>query len=126
LKIGWGVGIVIAILLSAVVYLVGIVNLGGLVSLVLLLSGLWTLVAAFTIFDRKGRTYVSGWGVVVAALSLFYFIPPNYTIALVLLAIVALIVINVYAGRGPKASASAANFPPPPGTTSAVAYTTTS
>jgi hypothetical protein len=119
LKAGWGVGIIIAVLLAVVVYLVGIVDLRGLVSLVLLLTGLWTLVSAFVIVERKDRSYYSGWGVVIAALSLTYFTSLNYTIALVLLAIVALIIINVYIGKAPKMFTAAANSTAPSGGTPA-------
>jgi hypothetical protein len=114
LKPGWGVGIIVAILLSVAVGLFGIVNLAGMVSLLLLLCGLWTLVAAFTIVELKDRSYYMGWGIVVAALSLFDFIPFNYTIALILMAIVVLIIINVYLGRAPKMY-EAATAPPPSG-----------
>ena len=108
-----------AILLSVAVYLFGLVDLRGMISLLLALCGLWTLVAAFTIIERKDRSYYSGWGVVIAALSLFDFIPLNYTIALVLLAIVALIIIYVYVGRAPKMYTAAANSPAPAGGTPA-------
>jgi hypothetical protein len=113
------VGIIIAVLLAVVVYLVGIVDLRGLVSLLLLLTGLWTLVSAFVIVERKDRSYYSGWGVVIAALSLTYFTSLNYTIALVLLAIVALIIINVYGGKAPKMNTAATKSPASPGGTSA-------
>lgn len=114
MKQGWGVGIIVAILLSVAVWLVGVVNFAGMISMILLLSGLWTLVAAFVIFDIKDRSYYMGWGVVIAALSLFDFIPFNYTIALVLAAIVVLILVNVYLGRTPKMF-KAATTPTPAG-----------
>jgi hypothetical protein len=108
------VGAIVAILLSVAVYLLNLVTLSGMVSLLLLLFGLWTVVAAFVIVERKDRSYYSGWGVVIAVLSLFYFTPSiNYTIALVLFAIIALIVINVYVGRAPKVY-TAATSPPSP------------
>ncbi len=119
MKLGWGVGTIVAILLSVAVYLFGVVNLRGMVSLLLALSGLWTLVAAFAIVERKDRSYYTGWGVVIAALSLFDFIPLSYTIGLVLLAIVALIIIYVYVGRAPKMYTAAANSPAPAGGTPA-------
>ncbi|HEV2226536.1 MAG TPA: hypothetical protein VGR56_07010 [Nitrososphaerales archaeon] len=119
MKPGWGIGTVIAIVLSVVVYLLGFVDLRGLVSLILLLCGLWTLVSAFVIVERKDRSYYSGWGIVLAALSLFDFIPLNYTIALILLAIVALIIINVYVGKAPKMFEAATNSPAPVGDTPA-------
>ena len=114
MKPGWGVGIIVAILVSVAVWLFGIVNFAGMISMLLLLCGLWTFIAAFTIVELKDRSYYVGWGVVIAALSLFDFIPFNYTIALVLMAIVVLIIINVYLGKAPKMY-EAATTPPPSG-----------
>ncbi|MDA4119990.1 MAG: hypothetical protein OK436_05335 [Thaumarchaeota archaeon] len=123
MKPGWGIGTVIAIILSVAIYLLGIVDLRGLVSLILLLCGLWTVVSAFVIVERKDRSYYSGWGIVIAALSLFDFIPFNYTIALVLLAIIALIIINVYVGKGPKMFTAATSSPAPAGGSPAASAT---
>ena len=114
MKPGWGVGTVVAVLLSVAVWLVGVVDFRGMVSMVLLLCGLWTLVAAFVVVDLKDRSYYMGWGVVIAALSLFDFIPFNYTIALILMAVVVLIIINVYLGKTPKMF-KAATTPVAPG-----------
>ena len=115
MKTGWGIGTLVAILLSVAVWLLNIgVNFTGMLSLALLLCGLWTVVSAFVIVEARDRMYYCGWGAVIAALSLFNFIPANYTIALILFAVVALIIINVYLGRGPKMY-EAANNPTPPG-----------
>ena len=114
MKPGWGIGMIIAVLLSVAVFFLGLVDLAGMVSLVLLLSGLWTLVSAFVIFDARDRSYYMGWGVVIAALALFDFIPFNYTVALILMAIVVLILVNVYLGRAPKMY-NAATTPAPAG-----------
>jgi hypothetical protein len=120
LKPGWGVGIIVAILIPVAVYLLSIVNFSGMVSMLLLLVGLWTIISAFAIVERKDRSYYSGWGVVIAVLSLFYFLPSlNYTIALVILAIVALIIINVYIGKAPKMYEAATIQPAPAGETPA-------
>ena len=110
---------IIAVLLSVAVGLLGSFSLQATVSLLLLLAGLWTIVAAFIVVDRKDRSYYSAWGVVIAALSLAYLIPIQYELALVLLAIVALIVINVYIGKTPKLYEAATNPSPPAGDTPA-------
>lgn len=106
---------VVAVLLALAVGLLGSFSLGATVSLLLLLAGLWTIAAAFMIVERKDRSYYSAWGVVIAALSLAYLIPIQYELALVLLAIVALIVINVYIGKTPKIYEAATNPAPPAG-----------
>jgi len=118
-KLGYGAGLIIVVLLSVAAWLVGLIDLPRMVSLMLLLGGLWTVVAAFTIFDVGERMFYLGWGVVVAALSTFdVFNNFNYTIALILIAIVALILINVYIGRTPRMY-SAATTPPAGGGTPA-------
>ena len=106
---------VVAVLLSLAVGLLGSLSAQATVSLVLLLAGLWTVAAAFLVVDRKDRSYYSAWGVVIAALSLAYLIPIQYELALVILALVALIVINVYIGKTPKVFEAATNPAPSPG-----------
>ena len=119
MKVGGWVGSVVGILVSIVVFLFGLVDIKGMLSLMFLLVGLWTLLAGFIIVDPKDRYYFVGWGVVIAFLSLFDFIPVNYTVALILLAIIALIVINVYIGRTPKMFAAATSPTPAGGETPA-------
>jgi hypothetical protein len=118
-KPGWGVGTIVAALVSVAAWLLNLVNFSGMVSLILLLCGLWTVAAAFVLVEARDRTYYSAWGVVIAALSLFDFIPLNYTIALILLAIVALIIINVYVGKAPKIFEAATTHTPTGGGTPA-------
>jgi hypothetical protein len=123
LKLGYLAGIIIVVLLSAAAWLLGIIDLPRMISLMLLLGGLWTVVAAFTIFGVGERMFYLGWGVVVAALSTFdVFNNFNYTIALILIAIVALILINVYTGRTPKLYSAATTRPAGGGTPAATAY----
>ena len=120
MKPSWGVGTIIAILLSVALYLLEVVTLEGMVSLLLLLCGVWTVIAGLVVVDRKDRSYYTGWGAVVAVLSLFYITPSlNYTIALVLLAVIALIIINVFIGKTPKIYTAGSNPPSPAGDTPA-------
>jgi hypothetical protein len=123
MKLGYGAGVVIVVLLSIASYLVNIVDLPRMVALMLLLGGLWTVVAAFTLFDDSERSFYLGWGVVAAALSTFdVFNNFNYTVALILVAIVALILINVYIGRTPKMYNAATTRAPAGGTPAASAF----
>jgi hypothetical protein len=119
----WGVGAVIAVLLPAAAYLFNLAGLSQMFSLILLFLGLWTLVSAFSLVETGDRYYYAGWGVVMAALSLFYYIPVNYAFGLILLAIVALILLNVYVGRSGKMLKAATSPPPPAGDTPAAAPT---
>jgi diacylglycerol kinase len=109
-RVSWGVGVVVAILLSVAVYSFGLIDLYYTISLGLLLVGLWTIVCAFFLVDRKDQWYYSGWGVVLAFLSSFAYLPHGYTIGLVLIAIVALILLYVYVG-GTSKMITAASVP---------------
>ncbi len=122
MKPGWGIGTIVAILLSFALYLFGVLpDWGWLLSCILLLCGLWTVVAAFAVVESKDRTYYLGWGAVIAVLSLFRVVSLAYTIALILMAIVVLIIINVYLGRTPKMYNAATTAPPKGGTPAASA-----
>jgi hypothetical protein len=119
LRLGWGVGVIIAVLLSASAYLFNLVDAIHTVSLVLLLVGLWTIGGALFIVEPKDKKYYGGWGVVLAFLSLFAFIPLQYTIGLLLIAIVALILLYAYVGRSSKMVTAATSPPSPVGGTPA-------
>ena len=112
MKISWGVGEIVAILLSLISYLFTFTNPEYTLSLFLLLSGLWTVVAGLLIVDRKDRTYYSSWGVVVAVLSSFAFVPPNYALGLVLVAIVVLILLTAFNFRSGKMFTAATQSSP--------------
>lgn len=111
MKPSWGVGSIVAILLSIAAALLGAVRAKGLLSLALLLVGAWTLLSAFVIVDREDRTFYAGWGIVLAGLALSYVLPLRFALGLVLIALVVLILATVSFGRTPKMSAAAA--PPP-------------
>ena len=116
---GWGIGTVIAVLLAVAVGLLFSLSLQAIISLLLFMVGVWTVVAAFTVVDRKDRSYFSAWGAVIAAISLSYLVPLQYELALILLAVIAIIVVNLYIGRTPKVFEAATNPSPPAGTTPA-------
>jgi hypothetical protein len=117
-RLGWGVGIIVAILLSVAAYSFGL-HANYTFSLGLLLVGLWTVVSALFLVDQKDRWYYTGWGVVLAFLSLFAFLPAGYTIGLVLIAIVALILLYVYVGGSSRMIAAGRAQPAPAGGTPA-------
>lgn len=102
MRLGWGIGTIVAILVSAAVYSFGFVGFRDTISVFLLLEGLWTIVCALVVVDRKDGWYYAGWGVVLAFLSSFAVLPAGYTIGLVLIAIVMLILLYVYMGGRSK------------------------
>jgi hypothetical protein len=119
MKPSWGIGVVVAILLSVALGLLGVVHLRGTVSLILLLTGAWTFLSAFVIVDKEDRTFYAGWGVVIAGLSLTYVISLADALALILIAIVLLIIVTVYFGKSPKDFTAATHPQPAAGETPA-------
>ncbi|MDE1857604.1 MAG: hypothetical protein KGI26_00860 [Thaumarchaeota archaeon] len=111
MKPSFGMGILVAVLLAAALALLGQVSLQGAVTLGLILAGLWTVLSAFVIVDEGARSYYLGWGVIIIGLSLTYFIPVQYAVGLVLIAIVGLIIATAFLSRAPKATGSAAGSP---------------
>lgn len=71
--------------------------------MLLLLAGAWSVLSAFILVESGDRMFYAGWGIVIAGLSLSYFIPVQYAVGLVLVAIVGLIVVYAYLARAPKA-----------------------
>ena len=89
-RIGLGVGLVATVLLPLAQLLFGALNAGQTIPAILLLSGLWTLVFGLFMEAKQERLYYSGFGVIVALLSTYLFIHVQYTVGLVLVALVAL------------------------------------
>ncbi|HME18521.1 MAG TPA: hypothetical protein VKF15_02150 [Nitrososphaerales archaeon] len=112
MKVSWGVGEIVAVLLSLIYYLFLLPDAKYVVSLFLLLSGLWTVAAGLLFVDKKGRTFYSAWGVVVAVLSAFAFLPLNYTLGLVLVAVVVLILLTAFNYRSGRMFTAATQASP--------------
>ena len=102
MKPTFGIGVLVALLIPAAVALLGLLNLQGAASMALLLTGAWTIVAAFAIVASGERAFYAGWGIIITGLSLSYFVPIADALALILIAIVGLIVVTTYLARGPK------------------------
>ncbi|MDA4121076.1 MAG: hypothetical protein OK404_01560 [Thaumarchaeota archaeon] len=126
MKVGWGVGIAIAVLASFAAFFFGLFGtlysstaVYLLIASALLLSGLWTVVSAFLIVEIKDRTYYSAWGVVMSCLSLFAFVPPAIAAGILIVAIIILIILVIYAGRAQGLVTAGANTPTAAGGTPA-------
>ena len=97
MRLGYGSGLIVAILLPIVLYLFGVTDGLQSVSALLLFCGLWTVVYGLTTHVDKSL-YV-GWGAGIAVLSTFIVIPLNYSLALVLVVIIILIVFSAARSR---------------------------
>ncbi|MBI3859385.1 MAG: hypothetical protein HY296_03985 [Thaumarchaeota archaeon] len=116
MQVTWSVGAVVAVLLSVASYLFQLPfarGIGETIALILILVGVWTIVAAVFIIEKKDRAFYGGWGVLMALLSLFAYLQPAYALGFLLIAIVLLIVAMVFAGRG-KGIYTASTSPPSP------------
>ncbi len=102
--IGLGVGVIVAVLLSIISYLFGLTTPLATLSLLLLLVGLWML-AFGALLASKDRIYIAGWGIVFALLATFLVLPIQYTIGLVLAAIVGIILVTYMRGSPEKSRA---------------------
>ncbi len=96
MRAGYGVGLIIAVLLPVALFLFGLLSPLQVVSAMLLLGGLWTLVFALFLGTKGDKMYYSGAGVVVALVSTFILIPFQYTAGLVLIAIIVFVVLDVF------------------------------
>jgi len=115
LRGGWGVGVLVAILLPLALLFFSVLTLRFALFSIVLLVGVWTFVSAFAFAQERDRLYMVGWGVILALFSVVFVIRPQYAIALVLLGMVAMVV--VYAAGKPKAR-SRATTPAQPATPS--------
>jgi hypothetical protein len=93
-RIGLGIGLIATVLLPLALLLFGLLKFDETISAILLLSGLWALVFGLLMERKQERLYYSGFGVVVALLSTFIFIHLRYTVGLVIVALVALALIQ--------------------------------
>ncbi|MDA4124477.1 MAG: hypothetical protein OK438_03395 [Thaumarchaeota archaeon] len=119
MRLGWGGGVIVSILVAAAAFFFGLVNGTYAVSYALLFVGVWTIISAFFFVDIKDRHYYAGWGVVMAALSTFAYLYYTYTIGLLLVAMVILILLYIYAGRTAKNVTAAMSPTSSPGGTPA-------
>ena len=94
MRIGYGAGAVIAILVPFVVYFLGIINLLQTFFLVFLLFGLWTLLATFTMIKSDQRNFYLSWGLLFAGVSFVFVIPIRYAIALIIVVVIVVILIS--------------------------------
>ena len=126
MKPSYWIGVGIGVLLSLAVYFFGFFGsftslqaVEYLFSTMFLLTGLWTLVSAFAIVEAKDRTFFALWGIVFACVSLFAYVPANFAIGILLIALVVLIVLTYFTGRTQKEFSTATMSPRPAGDTPA-------
>ncbi len=97
MRLAYGEGVIIAILAPFIVYLLGLGKITILQTFfsIFALVGLWTLLSAFMLMAEKDRIYYITWGLILTGFSSLFIIRIAYAIALILIAIIAALLINV-------------------------------
>ncbi|HYB04040.1 MAG TPA: hypothetical protein VED17_06240 [Nitrososphaerales archaeon] len=101
MRLAYGEGVIVAILAPFIVLLFGKITVLQTFFAVFLLLGLWTLVSAFLLMALKDRIYYITWGMILSCLSTAFIIHIQYAIALILIAIIAALLINVATRKNP-------------------------
>jgi predicted membrane protein len=94
-KTGWGIGLLVCVLLPVALLLFGIVDVAQTAALILLLAGLWTAVFGVVFENANDRFYDVGFGIIVAVLSTFVFLPVQYAAGLVVVSVIGIILASV-------------------------------
>jgi hypothetical protein len=95
MRLAYGEGVIIAVLAPLVVLLIGKITVLQSLFAIFALMGLWTLVSAFILMAEKERMYYLAWGLILASFSSAFIAPLQYAAALILVAIIAALLINV-------------------------------
>ena len=99
MKVGFGAGLIICFLLPIVLLLFGVLGVAEAAAGILLLGGLWGVVYGIMFAKDRDRFYDVGFGIVVAVLSTFDFLPLQYVLGLVLLSVIGIVVSSMTMGR---------------------------
>ena len=91
---------ILATLVSLVLFLFGLVDYLWLGASLLLLNGLWILMYGVVEAGSRDKLYYSGWGLVRAGLSTFVVLPLAYTLGVVIVLVIAIIGVRLVVGSG--------------------------
>lgn len=111
MRVGFGIGIVIGILLPVALFLFGLLSFTDALAGVFLLVGLWTLAFGMMWGRAADKLYNAGWGLVIATFSSLAVLPLRYFLGLELVVVIAMTVIYAM-GRSSRKQPSVA--PPNP------------
>ncbi|HUI86997.1 MAG TPA: hypothetical protein VLY21_07575 [Nitrososphaerales archaeon] len=100
---GWGIGVIVAVLISLALILFGIVSTIDGIAVLFLLNGIWFVVFGVAFTGARDRLYFIGWGLVVAVLSSFAFISWEYALGLEVVVILVVVLLSVFMKPAPKA-----------------------
>jgi hypothetical protein len=99
MRIAYGEGIVVAILLPIVLYLFHLVPVYYALFLVVLLFGLWTIVSSFLLVGREELKVYLIWGLILSCASSIFVISIAYALGLILIGVIASVFVFVTGKR---------------------------
>jgi hypothetical protein len=106
MKIAYGEGMILAVLVPVVIYLLGALSLPRTAFLFFVLAGAWTIVSAFAFGKNTERLLYVAWGLILAilaSLSSYFVIQLQYAVALTIVAVIASILTNIASRRNNSA-----------------------
>ncbi len=95
MRVGFGIGLLLCVLIPLALLLFGVVDVAQSASLVLLLGGLWAIAFGVAFANRRDRLYDVGFGIIVAVLSTFIILPVQYTAGLVVISIIGVVLASI-------------------------------
>ncbi|MHB1869164.1 MAG: hypothetical protein ACYCPP_09505 [Nitrososphaerales archaeon] len=102
MRIAYGEGVVVAILLPFVLFFLGQVTTLVTFFLVFLFFGVWSIVSSVVLAKKQERNIYLTWGLILSCASTIFVISISYAIALTLISIIASLFIFVAAREKPK------------------------
>ena len=95
LKLGFGEILILIILSGVALFLLEIFDVTQTFAFLMIGVGLWSVIFGIAIARSDERQYYVGWGVVVAVFASVFFVPLQYALALVLIAMVLIATISI-------------------------------
>jgi hypothetical protein len=93
-----GIGVILATLISLVLFLFGITNYVWLAVTLLLFNGIWIAVYGLVEAETRDKLFYGAWGLIMAGLSSFAVLPLTYTLGLTLVLIMVVIGVRLVGG----------------------------
>ena len=95
MRLSYTFGVLVCLLSSAIILVLGLLNIFGWLSLFFTTLGVWTLVYGLVFQPRnEGAMFYVGWGLTLIGLSSLYLLPVRYALSLTLSFILGTVVVN--------------------------------
>ena len=106
MRLAYWEGILLAILAPVIAALFQLVTVFQAFFLIFLLMGAWTVLSSFILMGQNERIYYLSWGLVLACVSSAFITRLQYSVALILIAVIAVLFVNAYTRGRTRGSAT--------------------